>query len=329
MLKKKILKTIYNLRGFAPFHWASRDNVLILTYHRFSEEKHPFKISSEEFATHLEYLKKNNHVLSLNEIVKSLEKDEKLPPNSVAITIDDGYADAYEIAFPVLKSFDFHATLFAITDFVEGKIWLWTDKMRYVLLETKNDFLRVEFGNYDTIEKDLTDEIQRLKLADKVNSILKKLPNEEKESKILEIAESLNVEIPETPTAEFAALTWEMAREMDAGNLKIESHTVTHPILTNIDEKQLDFELQISKERLENHLEKSVETFCYPNGAFDEKVRQAVEKADYKCAVTTRYGFVKTVENKFLLNRIDAQNDIVDFAQSVSGFEAVKEKLRN
>ncbi len=325
MLKKKILKTIYNLGGFAPFHWARREDVLILTYHRFSKEKHPFKTSAAEFSAHLEYLKKHNHVLSLNDLLGV----KKLPPNSVVITIDDGYADAYEIAFPALKSFDFPATLFAITDFVEGKIWLWTDKMRYVLLETKAKKMRVRFENYGIIEAVLTDEIQRLKLADKVNSILKKLPNAEKETKILEIAESLNVEIPEVPSAEFSALNWEMAREMDAENLKIESHTVTHPILTNIDEDQLDFELKISKERLENNLEKPVEIFCYPNGAFDENVWKSVEKANYKCAVTTCYGFVKNIENKFLLNRIDAQNDIVDFAQSVSGFEAIKEKLRN
>jgi peptidoglycan/xylan/chitin deacetylase (PgdA/CDA1 family) len=328
-LKKKILKTIYNLGGFAPFRWANRNSVLILTYHRFSQQHHQFKTSSKEFAAHLEYLKKHNQVLSLNEIEKSLEKGEKLPPNSVAITIDDGYADAYEIAFPILKKFGFPATLFAITDFVEGKIWLWTDKMRYILLRTKNEILRVEFESYDTIEKNLTDEIQRLELADRVNSVLKKLPNAEKEAKILEIVESLNVEIPEVPTAEFAALNWEMAQKIDAENVKIESHTVTHPILTNIDEKQLDFELQISKERLENKLNKTVETFCYPNGAFNEKVWQAVERNGYKSAVTTRYGFVKNVENRFLLNRIDAQNDIVDFAQSVSGFEAIKEKIRN
>jgi len=328
-LKKKILKTIYKLGGFAPFHRMSRDKVLILTYHRFSSEKHPFKISTEEFAAHLEYLKKYNRVLSLNEIAESLETGEKLPPNSVAITIDDGYADACEIAFPLLKKSGFPATLFAITDFLEGKIWLWTDKMRFILLRTKSEKLRVRFENYDPIEKNLTNEIERLKLADRVNSVLKKLPNAEKEAKILEIAGSLDVAIPEIPPADYAALSWDAAREMNANNLSIESHTVTHPILTNIDEKQLDFELRVSRERLENNLSKKVETFCYPNGAFNENVRQAVENSGYKCAVTTRYGFVEKAENKFLLSRIDALYDIENFAQSVSGFEALKQRIRN
>ncbi len=327
-MKKKILKTIYKLGGFAPFHRMSRDKVLILTYHRFSREKHPFKISTEEFAAHLEYLKKHNNVLSLKTVAESLEKGEKLPPNSVAITIDDGYADAFEVAFPLLKKSGFPATLFAITDFLEGKIWLWTDKLRFILLKSNREKLHVSFENYDSIEKNLTDEIDRLNLADRVNSVLKKLPNAEKEAKISEIAESLNVEIPDVPPEDYAALSWDAAREMDAENVSIESHTVTHPILTKIDEQQLDFELQVSKERLENNLNKKVETFCYPNGAFDENVRQAVEKSGYKCAVTTRYGFVEKAENKFMLSRIDALYEIENFAQSVSGFEALKQKLR-
>ena len=43
----------------------------------------------------------------------------------------------------------------------------------------------------------------------------------------------LKVEIPATPTNDFAAVSWERAREMDAGDVQIESHTVTHPILAN------------------------------------------------------------------------------------------------
>ncbi len=328
ILKKKILRTICNLGGFVPFHWANRGNALILTYHRFSKGKHPLKISGEEFGHHLAYLKKHNDVLPLSYLAEMLAINEKLPPNSVAITIDDGYADAYEVAFPVLKKFDFHATLFAITDFVEGKIWLWTDKMRFILQQTAKNKLHVEFENYDTIEADLVGDFHRSNVADQVNSILKKMPNSKKEAKILEIAKSMDVDVPETPPMEFAAITWEMAREMDANNLNIESHTVTHPILTNIDQNQLNFELAGSKKRLETQLDRAVKAFCYPNGVFDENVWKAVENAGYSAAVTTKYGFAQKGQNGFLINRVDAQADILDFAQTVSGFESFKLKIR-
>lgn len=321
-LKKTLLKTIYNLGGFAPFHRANREKILILMYHRFSLEKNPFKISSAEFAAHLAYLSKHNSVLSLTETIERLKYENTLPPNTTVITIDDGYADAFDIAFPLLQKFNLPATLFAVTDFVDGNCWIWTDLMRYVLTATTRDFLNIEFENGEKIEARLTNENQRIELAASVNSRLKKMPDEEKDLKIKAIAADLAVEIPALPTVEYAPINWRQAREMDAADLKIESHTATHPILTNIGKTRLDFELRNSKEKLESILNRKSEHFCYPNGSFDEKVWQAAKNNEYQSAVTTEYGFNGKAENPFLLKRIDAPAAIENFAQSVSGFEA-------
>ena len=327
-MKKTLLKTVYNIGGFAPFHLINRDKILILMYHRFGREAHPYKTSAAEFSAHLEYLKKHHRVLSLTEILEALENNRSLPPNSVAITIDDGYLDTFEIAFPILKKFKVPAVLFAVTDFLDAKCWLWTDFMRFILTQTPEKICSIEWSAYDKVETVLTGELQRLEIAARLNSHLKLLPDEQKEAKIKQIAEKLSVEIPPLPPPEFAPISWRQAQEMDANNLKIESHTVTHPILTNITQTRLDFELQKSKKRLEEVLNKSVEIFCYPNGTLNETVWQSVKNNNYKCAVTTTYGFNEKQENPFLLKRISAQNGIVDFAQSVSGFEAIKGKFR-
>ena len=297
-------------------------------YHRFSAEENPHKTSAAQFGAHLEYLKKYHRVLSLADVAEHLQTGKSLPSNTVIITIDDGYADTYETAFPILKKFGFPATLFVVTDFLDGKCWLWTDFMRYVLTRTEQDFCSIEFENNDKIETAPAGKLQRLETAGRLNARLKLLPNEQKETKIKQIAAALKVEIPTLPSAEFAPVNWEQAQEMDANNLKIESHTVTHPILTNISQTQLDFELQTSKKRLETLLNRSVEHFCYPNGTLNKAVWESVKNNSYKCAVTTDYGFNGKDQNPFLLSRISAQNEIVDFAQSVSGFEAVKEIFR-
>ncbi len=327
-MKKTILKTIYKLGGFSPFHRVSRDKILILMYHRFSAEENPHKTSAAQFSAHLEYLKKHNRVLSLADVTEHLQTGKSLPPNTVVITIDDGYADTYETAFPLLKQFGFPATLFAVTDFLDDKCWLWTDCMRYVLTRTEQEFCSFEFENDDKVETPLAGKLSRLETAGRLNARLKLLPNEQKDTKIKQIADALNVEIPAIPPAEFASISWEQAREVDANNLKIESHTVTHPILTNITQTRLNFELQTSKRRLEDLLNRRVEHFCYPNGTLNEAVRQAVENNNYKCAVTTNYGFNDSQAGPFLLSRISAQNEIADFAQSVSGFELIKERFR-
>lgn len=327
-MKKTILKTLYNFGAFTPFHRINRDEILILMYHRFSRETNPYKISGDEFAAHLEYLSKHNRVLSLSETINYLQNGKSLPPNTTVITIDDGYADAYEIAFPILKKFNFPATVYAVTGFLDGKRWLWTDLMRFVLLQTKFNSINIEFKN-EKINCALTSENRRLETASRINSRLKKMPDQEKETKIKEIAESLKVEIPEKPTSEYAPMSWEQAAKTDAENVRIESHTVTHPILTNVSQSRMDFELQNSKRRLEEVLNRKVENFCYPNGSLNKNARTAVENAGYKCAVTTEFGFNQKSANLFLLKRIDAPPGIAEFAQSVSGFELIKQKLRS
>lgn len=325
-MKKTILKTMFRLGAFAPFQWAVRDKVLILMYHRFSFEAHPQKISAGEFAAHLEYLRKHNRVLPLSEAVEFLQNGKSLPPNSVVITIDDGYADAGEIAFPLLKKFQMPAAVYVVSDFLDGKCWLWTDLMRFVLQQTKINKIEIRFEN-DKIESVLKDNLQRLEIAGRVNSHLKKLPDDLKEKKIAEIAAALEVEIPEKPVAEFAPVSWEKAREMDAEGVRIESHTVRHPILTGIEPEKLDFELKNSKKRLEEVLERRVENFCYPNGSYNETVQKAVKNAGYKSATTTEYGFNSGNQDVFLLKRIDAPAAIANFAQSVSGFESFRSGL--
>jgi peptidoglycan/xylan/chitin deacetylase (PgdA/CDA1 family) len=328
-VKKTLLKTIYNLGGFAPFRWATRGKVLILMYHRFSRGSGPYKISGDAFAAHLEYLAKRNTILPLSEAVECLKNGKPAPPNAAVITIDDGYADAYETAFPILKKYGMPATVYAVTDFIDGKCWLWTDLMRFVLLETKTENLCIEFADGEKIEAKLNGKTGRLKLAALINSKLKTLPDALVNEKIEEISRSLKVKIPESPAPEYAPITHEQAREMDASNVRIESHTVSHPILTNIDQTRLDDELRVSKIRLESILDRKVEHFCYPNGNLTVNVRNSVEKAGYASAVTTDYGFNDHRINHFSLNRIDAASPIEKFAQSASGFENFTRAIRN
>jgi peptidoglycan/xylan/chitin deacetylase (PgdA/CDA1 family) len=323
-LKKRILTAVYQSGAFAPFHWVNRQKLLILTYHRFSPHKEINKLSSDEFASHLEYLKKYTNVISLSEATESLAKKKTLPPNATVITVDDGYHDAFDVALPLLNSFEFPATLYAVADFIDGKCWLWTDFMRFVLLNTKCSSLAVQIEDVAKIDEKLAGVKERTELADRVNSILKRLPNARRQTQIKQISDLLKVDVPAAPTAEYAPITWQQAREMEGHNFQIESHTTTHPILTSVDQFDLDYELRNSKERLEKALNKTVNHFCYPNGNFNEVVKQAVKDAGYQSAVTTHYGFNGNNADRFSLKRVGGPFAVENFAQSVSGFEAAK-----
>ncbi len=326
-MKKACLNLLYKAGSFSPFHRFNQNRILILTYHRFSDTDTQFTVSRSQFAAHLSYLTKYRTIFSFDEISERLENGKKLPENAAIITIDDGYRDAYEIAFPLLKKFDAPATVFVITDFVDGKIWVWTDKMRFIAAQMKAEKSTIEIGNERIeLENRTTDKI--FLSGSKANSVLKKFPDAEKDIEIERIARQLKVELPDLPPKTNAPLSWEQAREMNASAVNIESHTVTHPILTKIGANQLNFELNESKQKLEEILQKKIKVFCYPSGVLDENVCRAVERNGYNCAVTTRYGFNAKSANRFLLNRIDAQSDTVHFAQSVSGFEDFRQKFQ-
>ena len=77
-------------------------------------------------------------------------------------------------------------------------------------------------------------------------------------------------------------------RGLAAMGMEIGSHTVTHPVLPELDEKAIRQELEGSKKRLEDLLGWPITTVCYPKGKFNRLVCEKTAKAGYSLARTTR-----------------------------------------
>jgi peptidoglycan/xylan/chitin deacetylase (PgdA/CDA1 family) len=68
------------------------------------------------FRGQMQYLANHGfHVITLHEAVAAIAARQPLPPRSVMLTFDDGYADFFEAAMPVMREHDFTATVFVIT----------------------------------------------------------------------------------------------------------------------------------------------------------------------------------------------------------------------
>ena len=63
---------------------------------------------------------------TMSEVADYIAGGKKFPPRAVAITFDDGFANLYEHALPVLQRHDLKATVYVITGMV-GKTTKWTD----------------------------------------------------------------------------------------------------------------------------------------------------------------------------------------------------------
>jgi peptidoglycan/xylan/chitin deacetylase (PgdA/CDA1 family) len=104
-------------------------SIIVLGYHQFTgpgvPSKNIYSMRQEVFEQEMKYLKDNNyHVVPLADVVRFIKHEIGLPPNSVAITIDDGYKSPILWAAPVLKKYNFPWTFFCYPDFItvaEGK----------------------------------------------------------------------------------------------------------------------------------------------------------------------------------------------------------------
>jgi peptidoglycan/xylan/chitin deacetylase (PgdA/CDA1 family) len=82
-------------------------------------------------------------------------------------------------------------------------------------------------------------------------------------------------------------LTWEQIEELRGAGWEIGAHTRTHPDLRGLSDVRLEEEIAGSRKALEQHFDRTVESFAYPYGLFDERGERIVAR-EYTAACTTR-----------------------------------------
>ena len=89
--------------------------------------------------------------------------------------------------------------------------------------------------------------------------------------------------------ADFELAGWQELERLDPKTVTIGSHTMTHPILTSLNEDETEAETRDSRATLEQRLGREVSIFCYPNGDLNDAALQSARR-HYGSAVTTEVG---------------------------------------
>src|SRR5262249_56341797 len=119
------------------------------------------------------------------------------PSGLAAVTIDDGYRDAYDVAYPVLRRHGVSASLFVVTEFANRRAWIWTDKARFLTQQAAPQRLTMKIRESE-LSLELNGETSRRNASERINSIIKRLPDESKEEAISRVSLALGVAIPQT-----------------------------------------------------------------------------------------------------------------------------------
>lgn len=258
----------------------------ILIYHRALPEPDPLRPGdpdSAAFRWQMALLARHFNVLPLREAALRL-RDGTLPPRAACVTFDDGYADNFTIALPILSETGVPATFFIATGYLDGGR-MFND----TLIELAR---RMPPGTHDLsgeglgIERVTTLEDRRV-LAGKLLAHFKYQDADERLPAAEGLAERFGVELPDD-----LMMTTDQLRRLHAAGMEIGGHTHTHPILARLDAGRARHEIMLGKQQLEDRLDTPIRVFAYPNGrpGKDYRVehRAMVEECGFDVAVSTR-----------------------------------------
>jgi peptidoglycan/xylan/chitin deacetylase (PgdA/CDA1 family) len=104
-------------------------------------------------------------------------------------------------------------------------------------------------------------------------------------------------------------LTWEQAKEMARHGMSIQSHTMSHPLLSQLDEKRTKEELHKSKLTIEDHTRAAVKFISLPNGDHNRYFKSAAIELGYLGGCSSRFGFNDVKTDPYFLKRISIKNN--------------------
>jgi peptidoglycan/xylan/chitin deacetylase (PgdA/CDA1 family) len=122
-LQKKVV--VIPLR---PFEWGGLradgyQVVPVLSYSQFARRRSSkIVVRQRSFERQLDYLENHGYrVITIDNLLDFLEFKAQIPEKAVVITIDGGWKSTFDIAYPILKTHKFPATLFLRTDLIGKK----------------------------------------------------------------------------------------------------------------------------------------------------------------------------------------------------------------
>lgn len=273
-MKSEFLKfsalQILNKTGIgAIYRSLLRSQTVVLMYHGVAKDHWEvsdgnwLQVKESIFRKQMAYLKKYFNVIPFDVALRQVGQVGS-KPNAV-ITFDDGYANNYTVAYPILKELNLPATIFLVTDMIDTNKLFWYDRLRTSLL--------------GTMELNKIEEIVQSYKTNHPHSI---------DALVDEFIRGYQFGYRQNLHEAYGILTFKQIHEMqNSGLISFDSHTHRHEILTRLNDEEPFASIGKSLEILRGESINCGNIFCYPNGSYNTKHFEALERLGFKAAAST------------------------------------------
>ncbi len=296
--------------------------LLVLAFHRVvpngEETLRPsLAVSENSFREIVKLVRRKFFVLSPAEIGDFLRGDLRPSSDAVLFTFDDGYADNWYQAAPVLNEAGIKAAFFITTGFVAGTHPLWWDvllaSVQQAALEKVAELPKIEEeARFATIAEEIASlpTERRLVEANRLISVLKNTNSVRRLALVRKFAEAWNGEDALKKLALPKALTWRQVELLHRQGHEIGAHTVSHADLGMLSSEKIREEITQSVLALERVTKARVRMFAYPSGMPSpqtkrEELNAILSELGIEAAFCTNEGWNEPGTDPLLLSRVN------------------------
>jgi peptidoglycan/xylan/chitin deacetylase (PgdA/CDA1 family) len=302
-----------------------RGPAMVLRYHAVTEGPQEVVYAGpdiclpvEAFRLQAAYLKRAYSVVPVGDLVDSVLQGRRLPARAVAITFDDGYADNFTRAFPILHRLDLPACVYVTTGSVDDGVPLWMSAVRALVLGTTGPTLDV--GGVGRVDLSAS---SRNEVVRTLTRELVPLDGRTRAERINAAAAASGVDL--RAALRGSMLSWDQARVLAASGWTIGAHTVSHINVALADAHEAEQEIVASRDAIAHRLNVPVRHFAYTNSGAAHQyhspaVAEMLQRAGFQSAVTSDSGVLRAGINAFFVPRVGVGprlTPVADFAAAL------------
>lgn len=272
-----------------------RAGVVCLNYHRIGDgrasvyDRGLWSADVEAFDAQLRWIKTHFDLVSPSDLAKVAMTGRG---RYALVTFDDGYADNFAAAYPLLRTHRAPATFFVATGYIDEPRLPWWDEIAWMVRTSPQTCISLPGYLRAPID---CDDPHRENAVRSLLRAYKTMPTGETAGFLDAIGVATGTGRHGGGCGEALWMTWDMLREMHAGGMTIGGHTVRHQILSRMSHGEQQNEIAGCARRIEEEIGTRMRTFSYPVGhrdSFDARTRACLRDAGVETAFTYYGGFL-------------------------------------